>query len=283
MLPIMALVLTQATQPKAEQKPLVPFPHPLITEILYAVPTKGGDADQDGQRSATGDEFIELINPHDRPINLKGYVLSDSSSQAEDDPKTTDDATKPADATPTQPSEPPKAPAKKDAEHSAKPKSDGTAAHKKDGKTTTKAAPKDSRIHFVFPDLTLQPGEIVVVFNGFESHPVGPVGTTSTAAKKNDKFNNAYVLCMNIKNKYMALSNSGDYVLITDPKGVAVECVHWGNRKPEKGLDPILDETAPECKVSVQRKNLQSGFVEHTAISPDAKFSPGKFESKKDE
>ncbi len=57
---------------------LLPFPHPLITEILFAVPAgENGDANRDGSRHATGDEFIELINPHSKPIQLKGYTLTD--------------------------------------------------------------------------------------------------------------------------------------------------------------------------------------------------------------
>src|SRR5688572_23128427 len=58
--------------------PLLDYPHPLITEILYAVPTgAAGDANKDGARDACGDEFIELTNPHDRPIQLQGYMLTD--------------------------------------------------------------------------------------------------------------------------------------------------------------------------------------------------------------
>jgi len=60
-----------------EAKLLVPFPHPLITEVLYAVPTSGGDANKDGTRHATGDEFIEITNPHTEAINLAGYRLVD--------------------------------------------------------------------------------------------------------------------------------------------------------------------------------------------------------------
>ncbi|MEM1331602.1 MAG: lamin tail domain-containing protein [Planctomycetota bacterium] len=62
----------------------VPFPHPLITEVLYAVPSDKedpavGDANLDGSRHATGDEFIELTNPHDQPINLANYALEDAA------------------------------------------------------------------------------------------------------------------------------------------------------------------------------------------------------------
>lgn len=61
----------------AGPKPLVPFPHPLITEVLYAVPTgAAGDASGDGVRDPSGDEFVELVNPHDRPISLRSYTLS---------------------------------------------------------------------------------------------------------------------------------------------------------------------------------------------------------------
>jgi hypothetical protein len=63
----------------APADPLVPFPHPLITEILYAVPTEDGDANRDDQRHVSGDEFIELTNPHDEPIELEGYTLRDSA------------------------------------------------------------------------------------------------------------------------------------------------------------------------------------------------------------
>lgn len=62
--------------------PPVPFPHPLITEVLYAVPSGApGDANQDGVRDATGDEFVELVNPHDEPIQLKGYTLRDRNKE----------------------------------------------------------------------------------------------------------------------------------------------------------------------------------------------------------
>ena len=65
----------------AQDEPLVAWPRPLITEILYAVPMgPEGDASGDGSRHANGDEFVELINPHDRPIQLKGFTLTDRNS-----------------------------------------------------------------------------------------------------------------------------------------------------------------------------------------------------------
>lgn len=61
--------------------PAVAYPHPLITEVLFAVPTgPEGDANADGVRDALGDEFVEITNPHTRPIDLRGYVLLDGSA-----------------------------------------------------------------------------------------------------------------------------------------------------------------------------------------------------------
>lgn len=74
-------------EPKVETKPqpakpAVNWPHPMISEVLFAVPTGDGpavDANKDGLREVSGDEFIEIINPHDRPIDLRGYVITDGA------------------------------------------------------------------------------------------------------------------------------------------------------------------------------------------------------------
>lgn len=67
--------------PSDPAKPLVPFPNPLITEVLYNVPTgEGGDANKDGTRQVAGDEFVEIVNPHTKPIDLRGYTLSDMTA-----------------------------------------------------------------------------------------------------------------------------------------------------------------------------------------------------------
>jgi hypothetical protein len=61
--------------------PAPAFPHPLLTEVLFAVPTgESGDANKDGKREVSGDEFIELVNPHDRSIDLRGYTLTDAAT-----------------------------------------------------------------------------------------------------------------------------------------------------------------------------------------------------------
>lgn len=58
--------------------------HPTITEVLYAVPTTDGDASGDGTRDASGDEFVEIANTTDAPIQLKGYRLSDRNDASPD-------------------------------------------------------------------------------------------------------------------------------------------------------------------------------------------------------
>jgi hypothetical protein len=65
-----------ATTAHASGGSTIPAPHPQITEILFNVPNdETGDANKDGERHAAGDEFIEIANAHDSPVNLKGYVL----------------------------------------------------------------------------------------------------------------------------------------------------------------------------------------------------------------
>jgi Lamin Tail Domain len=78
-----------AAPSKLSAEPAAPAPsksagnaglHPMIVEVLYSVPTgMEGDASGDGVRSATGDEFVELVNPHDKPVQLLGYTLTDES------------------------------------------------------------------------------------------------------------------------------------------------------------------------------------------------------------
>ncbi|MBK9188664.1 MAG: lamin tail domain-containing protein [Phycisphaerales bacterium] len=207
--------------------PSVEFPHPMITEVLYAVPSGDeGDADQNGRRSATGDEFVELMNPHTKPITLKGYTLTDGV-------------------------------VKKGAKSKGEP-----------------------QIRFVFPELTLKPGEVVVVFNGSDGPPAGPVGDTKAPAARNEKFNNAYVFTMKVKGSFTAFSNEGDCVLLSDPAGKPVECVRWGeeSQSPEKAAPRTYD--APESRGSVHREGDE--FVPHKNLSGDLgglPFSPGKVEA----
>lgn len=62
----------------------VPFPHPVITEVMYAAPGEDpSDPNLDGVPDSAGDEFVEIMNPHDRPIDIKGYMIVDKAGFAE--------------------------------------------------------------------------------------------------------------------------------------------------------------------------------------------------------
>ena len=76
-LPVVALTMAVGLcgWAAAADWPPVPYPHPMITEVLFAVPTgDGGDASGDGSRHVSGDEFIELVNPHDKAIQVATSV-----------------------------------------------------------------------------------------------------------------------------------------------------------------------------------------------------------------
>lgn len=263
-------VAPAAAKPK-NTKPLVAKPHPLICEILYSVPKgEDGDADQNGSRSATGDEFIEIYNPHSTPIDLKGYVLSDAAplKGPESDNKKT---------TRTTPSKKGKSTGDSDASPADAP-SDGTNA-----KPPAKA--KRSRLRFEFPALTLKPGETAVVFNGFESSAKGPISDGEVAPKRNENFANAYVFTMGTKSQFAALANDGDCVTLFAPDGRAIQCVRWGTASEDKKIDSaILMMEAPESKGSVTLDLEKGEFIEHEATETEngpRHFSPGEFGSTK--
>ncbi len=197
-----------------------PFPHPAITEVLFNVPKDNGDANRDGTRSATADEFVELINPHDKPINLTGYSLASRLIWANPDGK--------------------------------------------------------RGVGFTFPDFTLGPGEIVVLFNGHDTTIAGDVGTVDAApSATNNRFDGAWVFTMDMPSKNRALSNAGDFVLLLDPKGTPVDGVVWG--KPS--VDPPggsfrLSKVEANPKGSVQRIDANAQLKPHISIDKHAS-SPG--------
>lgn len=202
-------------------KPLVAFPHPLVTEVLLSVPRGlDGDANQDGTRSATGDEFVELVNPHDKPINLKGYRLIDGTTVGGKGSRP-DDA--PNDVRNNPKSKPANTPTGKDDADSSP--SDAVS----DGQTD------DAHFAFTFPELTLQPGEVVVVFNGFGSSMIGEIGSSEKPAGKHETFGGAYVFDAKITSQYAAFSNQHDVLQVLSPKGDAVETIRWDYRDEKSG------------------------------------------------
>jgi hypothetical protein len=191
---------------------------------------KEGDPDEDGKRSATGDEFIELVNPHDKPISLKGYKLADAKKGVPPD------------------------------------------------KQKDNAKPADNRFSFTFPDLTLQPGEVVVLFNGYESSPAGPCGDKDAAPKKNPKFHDAYIFSAKVASQYVAFANTADCVALYDPEGKPVECIYWGDKQqPEPSAK---QSKLPESRGSVQRASATGDFTRHSDLPGEFPFSPGQFSLK---
>jgi hypothetical protein len=222
-----ASVAPAKSEPTADPaKPLVAFPHPLITEVLYNVPTcDNGDANKDGTRQVAGDEFVEVINPHDKPIDLRGYTISDMT------------------------------------------------AHEK----TAGGKPKSNAIRWSFPPLTLKPGEVAVVFNGNASTIPGAVGDSSAAAKKNDKFHDAYVFTMRQPSDKVGFANTADWVLLTAPDGKPVQLIKWGEPRVKVPEGVMLIEEAPAARnASIQRTSANGALATHPSDGKSA-FSPGVF------
>lgn len=276
-----------AAQPKADPKPapkveakadakaepaLVAFPHPLITEVYYAVgPGPLGDASGDGKRDANGDEFIELINPHDKPINLKGYTLAAKGPRGSLEGSAPAPDAEPAPATPPgkagekgRPANQPPAPATK-----------ATPPTKGGGKDKEKLRPF-RQVRFTFPDCELQPGQVVVVFNGQGQTWNGPVGDAGRAPRATSpEFHNAVVFTMAIATDRLGLSNRADYVLLTAPDGSPVECVAWGDVETPKEAGKL--QTVPAVTgESLQRRSATGGFEVHPSHN-DRPYSPGVF------
>lgn len=268
-----AAALAQPAEKSAKPETLVPYPHPLITEVLYNVPTgEDGDASKDGIRSATGDEFVELVNPHSKPIQLKGYTLSDGKN-AKWNQKKPKPGTKKNPA-PESSDEPPASSDSKDAKND------------------------DARVFFTFPEMTLKPGQVVVVFNGYKgpknrkavegdkAEPEatkpgdGKQGVPKDATKEETESPKPVILSMNITSEFAAFNNTGDCVLLQDPEGNAVECISWGKKsKPPEDAAPFV-ERAPEGRGSVTRSGRHKGLALHRSIDPekDELFSPGVFD-----
>lgn len=268
--------------------PKVAHPHPMICEILYSVP-KGieGDADGNGTRSATGDEFIEIYNPHSRPIELKGYVLSDAAPLTGPE----SDGAKKANSKPNSKSgskpggKPSAKPAAKptgtpNTNPARAPRQDSEAVPADTSDAPEKSTKKRSRLRFEFPALTLQPGEVAVVFNGYETRATGSVGSEQASAGKNEKFGKAYVFSMGVASQFAALANEGDCVTLFAPDGRAVQCVRWGEAENKKLDSAIVMMVAPAVVGSATLDAETGEFVEHPARESEdgsRKFSPGVF------
>lgn len=215
-----------AAAPRADaesaQPQTIPFPHPVISEILAFVPnTNDVDPSRDNVRDPVGDEFIELVNHHSRPIDLTGYTLADALAIGK---------------------------------------------------------PDDERgVRFVFPKFTLGPGEVVVVFNGYNTGVAGPHGTPNNPpTSKNDKFDNAWVFTMNNSLRFRALNNSDELVVLLDPTGKAIDAVSWGEPSSPAPEGCLRVQTVPRTlSGSVVRRAHDAPMEHHAKIAPIA-YSPGR-------
>lgn len=260
---LLACVLGALVQPKVPQPRPVPSkqatPSPTITEVLYDVPKdQAGDADQDGKRSATGDEFVEVCNASGGgggggsggvAIELKGYALVDSDAWW----FLTEEGKKSLDLT----------------------------RYKHDGKDFV----------FIFPACSLAPGQCAAVFNGYarEDGKSGTFGTHERAQGKNDRFAGGVVFSAGVKTAKASFGNDGDWVALVSPEGVLVEVVSWG--KPDRAVPADAkhkSETPAKVWGSVERVAPGGEFVDSATLGDKTKlFTPGAFgnkgEPKKDE
>lgn len=218
-----ALLLTSSAYADEQTSdPDAATPHPIITEVLFHVPPGDvGDANLDGERHPTGDEFIELFNPTAQPINLAGYTLT--NRLATDDP------------------------------------------------TTSRG------VRFTFPEFTLEPGHIVVVFNGFGADIAGSIGTGEAApTAPNDLFHDAFVFVINPRSQNNALANNADFLLLSALDGTPLEAVSWGDPDPAPSEDTrTIHEVQRNPRGSVQRTAPDQPFLAHRSIDKQP-FSPGR-------
>lgn len=268
-------ILTTFAPFAAPPDTLVPYPNPLITEIHFNV-RGDGDATQDGQRDAVGDEFIELINPHDKPIRLRGFTLVDSEAY------TNKSGSRNSRSTSRDPDDSRQNDKGAAGGAGAKNRNDG---RKQDGPNDGKDEDGDSsggarQVRFTFPDIELKPGEVAVVFNGYKQNIPGSVGSQERGFGSNENFHDGHVFSMRIASKYAAFDNTGDWVLLSDPAGKAVQLVRWGQPKEKLPQNVPLVEDAPESDGSVQRDGLTGKLTPHDSLKGYEKlmFSPGRFD-----
>ncbi len=271
---LLPLVLGAGAQ--AQPTPIA-WPHPLITEVLAAVPSGArGDANGDGNRDAVGDEFIELVNPHDKPIQLKGYMLVDSDAWSPG-------AAKPGvSRKPSAPSgKPGEKPGDKPAEKPPGTVPDDKGSHQPVPPHDDQTESTRAELRFVFPEMELKPGQVVVVFNGYHQKFSGPVGdSTKAPAGPSDKFHDAFVFTMKNESPYAALGNEADFVLLVAPDGKPIHVVKWGKTSKNPPKETLLSEEAPAAIGSVQREGVHGKLVAHRDLKGDLAgtfCSPGVF------
>ncbi len=135
---------------------------------------------------------------------------------------------------------------------------------------------RDASITFTFPKLSLEPGEIAVLFNGYNTEIVGPVGgATSAAGSRNPHFNNAWVFNLGNAKRTVALNNQRDRVVLSTPDGMPIDMVIWGETDLRDYISqPRIAYVKSSPGASVQRVGPFGELMLHTQID-GALFSPG--------
>src|SRR6267142_6096735 len=79
---IFSAVASWKTQSQSSPATLTPQAADLIINEYLADPPAGsaGDANGDGIRDGTQDEFVELVNPGAAPLNIGLFTISDSTT-----------------------------------------------------------------------------------------------------------------------------------------------------------------------------------------------------------
>jgi hypothetical protein len=137
-------------------------------------------------------------------------------------------------------------------------------------------------IRFTFPKMTLGPGEMVVVFNGFGTGAPGPVGDDKQAAGPNEKFGRSRVLMMNMPDERSSLSNSGDLVILMDAQSKRiVSVIMWGEATLPAGISKeelggVIEEVPTVSGGSVMRMGASRRWQNHAEDATSGlSFSPG--------
>lgn len=132
-------------------------------------------------------------------------------------------------------------------------------------------------VRFTFPPLMMEPGTVVVVFNGFDTTIPGPVGTEKRApARRNEHFAAAYVFTIDPSSRTSTFANGGDFVLLSDPHGNPIDAVEWGDPDPAPPSQTLRTvEVDKNPKGSVQRVTADAPMQPHRRIDHHM-FSPGR-------
>ena len=132
-------------------------------------------------------------------------------------------------------------------------------------------------VEFTFPEFTLEPGEIVVVFNGHGMRSRADVGTADAAPKEKHAKLGVWVFSMGITSEFAGFSNKGDWVLLSSPKGRPIDVVYWGTFKEElpTGDELVVEQAVEGGQGSLCRYMYGGPMVGHTALDGRL-MSPGK-------